>query len=532
MRSKKVKTLERKEAAKNGITRMLFVAGSVLFQILFTVFVFSKLGDYAEWIRRAFILGAAVIVLGLYSQNRTSSMKMPWIILILLFPIAGVVLYLLVGLDGSRNFMWKYYRRIDEMIMPKLGDGREAAQKLRTQSVSSANLASYVQKTSGFPVYQHTRVTYHRSASQGLAALLRQLKKAKTFIFMEYYAIEDAQAWKLIEEILVQKAKDGLDVRLFYDDIGSIHFINTDFVDKLQEMGIKCKVFNPCIPGLNLFLNNRDHRKITVIDDQVAFTGGYNLADEYFNITKPYGSWKDAGVMLRGEAAHSLTVMFLEMWYADRKHMIEELPLKDVEMCHLTAGTNENLLEENAEEGSFIQPFAAKPMDKERVGEGVYINILNQARTYCYFMTPYLIITDEMNSAMQLAAKRGVDVRIITPGIPDKKLVFEVTRSFYHGLAEANVRIFEWSPGFCHSKICLSDDKVAVCGTINLDYRSLYHHFEDACVLYGGSVLLAMKKDFQKSFLEAQEVTDDYRGRLSKPLRFEQLVLRLFAELL
>lgn len=322
--------------------------------------------------------------------------------------------------------------------------------------------------------------------------------------------------------VLEERVKAGVEVRVFYDDMGSIGFINTDFVKKLEVVGIKCRVFNPFAPGLNLFLNNRDHRKITVIDGKVGFTRGYNLANEYFNLTHPYGQWKDTGIRLEGDAVRSLTITFLEMWNA-----IKDSNQDDIDIDRYLPQN-----EYTAKENGYVQPYADSPINHEHIGEEVYISMVNKAEQYCYFMTPYLIITDEMTHALSLAAKRGVDVRIITPGIPDKKVVYGVTRSFYNGLVRNGVRIFEWEPGFCHAKMSIADDKMATCGTINLDYRSLYHHFENGCFMYDCTAVADMKKDFDQTFCTCREVTEQYRTGRSATLRLGQLFLRLFAQLL
>ena len=290
----------------------------------------------------------------------------------------------------------------------------------------------------------------------------------------------------------------------------------------MEAVGIRCRVFNPFKPGLNMFLNNRDHRKITVIDGKIGFTGGYNLANEYFGITHPYGQWKDTGIRLKGDAVKSLTVAFLEMWNACKEAAYDakslEKYLVQSEFC--------------AKQNGFVLPYADGPMNQEQLGEEVYISMAEKAEKYCWFITPYLIITDEMMHALSLAAKRGVDVRIITPGIPDKKLVYSVTRSFYNGLVRNGVRIFEWTPGFCHAKMSVADDRMATCGTINLDYRSLYHHFENGCFLADCEIVGEIRDDFVRIFLECREVTEKYRSGRSATLKLGQLVMRLFAELL
>ena len=339
---------------------------------------------------------------------------------------------------------------------------------------------------------------------------------------MEYHAIEDKESWGRIQQVLEERVRAGVEVRVFYDDMGSIGFVNMDFVKKLKKSGINCRVFNPVIPVLNFFLNNRDHRKITVIDGKVGYTGGYNLANEYFNVTNPYGRWKDAGIRLEGDAVKSLTVTFLEMWNA-----IKSKDIDDNSFDKYLIDTDYT-----AKADGYMQPYADSPLDGEQVGESVYISIINKAERYCWFMTPYLIITDEMAHALSLAAKRGVDVRIITPGIPDKRLVYSVTRSFYHGLVKDGVRIYEWTPGFCHAKVSIADDCMATCGTINLDYRSLYHHFENGCFFAECDTVAEVRADFEKTFTECREVTQKYKDGRGATLRFGQLLMRLFAELL
>ena len=516
------KTVEGKAGTKNGVKRMIFALLAIALEVVLIVLVFIQLNRYAAWIEFLTRLMALGLVLIIYAKYLTATMKTPWIILILTFPVLGVALYLLVGKNRGTRDMRERYAQIDEVLLPLLPSGETAMEDLRQQFPSGSTIAAYVRKNAGYPVYQNTDVTYYNDATPGLEAQLAAMREAKDFIFMEYHAIEDSTSWKRIEDVLVERARNGVDVRVFYDDMGSIGFINKDFVKKLEGLGLACKVFNPFKPGLNLFLNNRDHRKITVIDGKVGFTGGYNLADEYFNLTHPYGQWKDTGIRLEGDAVQSLTVAFLEMWYAGSKE-----PWADADFKKFLPETDYH-----AEEQGFVQPYADSPMDEERVGEEVYISIANKADRYCWFISPYLILTDEMTHALSLAAKRGVDVRIITPGIPDKKIIYSVTRSFYHGLVRNGVRIFEWRPGFSHCKMAVADDAVAACGTINLDYRSLYHHFENGCLMYGKQAVLDIKQDLDETLPQCEEVTEKYQSGRSAYLRLGQLILRLFAELL
>ena len=515
-------TLESRQKTKNGVKRLIFVVLSILLEVTLIVLLFTSLNDYAEWLHLLTRTLAAILVLYIYSEDKTATMKMPWIILIMLFPIVGVTIYLLVGLNKGTRKMRARYQAIDEVLLPLLPDSSDLIENLKQTQPKAASISHYLQTYAKYPLFQNTDVTYYNEAVKGLEAQLEALKQAKHFIFMEYHAIEDKESWQRIEEILVEKVNEGLEVRVFYDDMGSIGFINTDFVQKMEGLGIACRVFNPFMPGLNVFLNNRDHRKITVIDGEVGFTGGYNLANEYFNVTHPYGMWKDTGIRLEGPAVRSLTIAFLEMWNAVKetdkhdKNFMRFLPVDSYE----------------ASETGYVQPYAFIPMSSERVGEEVYISMANKAEKYCYFMTPYLILTDEMVHAIALAAKRGVDVRIITPGIPDKKMVYGVTRSFYPDLVKHGVRIYEWTPGFCHAKMSVVDDVMATCGTINLDYRSLYHHFENGCFMVNTQSVLDIKADFDATFEECREVTQEYQKGSKAHLSLKELFLRLFAQLL
>lgn len=515
-------TLEKKAAYKNGVARMIFVTFSVALEVTFIFLIIHWLGEYAPWIEVLLRIAAFLLILGIYSQDKSASIKMPWLILIMAFPVLGTVLYMLIGLSGSTRKMRQRYEQIDRILLPLLVQDERIKNSLEEMSPAAAGIAHYLKEHSGYPSYRNTDVIYYSDAADGLEAQLKDMALAEHFIFMEYHAIEEAEAFDRILDVLKDRVAAGVDVRIFYDDIGSIGFVNTDFVKRMEALGIKCRVFNPLFPLLNVFFDNRDHRKITVIDGQVGYTGGYNIANEYFNLTHPYGYWKDTGLRLEGDAVQSLTVTFLEMWNAvkeddeDDRDFLQYLP----KSTHIAA------------ENGFVIPYADSPLDEVHVGEDVYISVAEQAQHYVYYMTPYLIITDEMNHAFSLAAKRGVDVRIITPGIPDKKIIYAVTRSYYNRLVKNGVRIYEYTPGFCHAKMCVSDDLLATCGTINLDYRSLYHHFENGCLLYGCGSVVDIKRDFDETFPQCEDVTEKYRTGRSAFLTIGQLILRLFAPLM
>ena len=460
-----------------------------------------------------------VVVLRIYASRENSAYKILWIMLILAAPVMGLCLYLLLGHSMVLRFMTKRHGEIKGKLADLIAQDPKVLEEMDGQDRAVANQSRYISNFGKYPVYRNTDVEFYGDASDGLEAQKKALSEAKTFIFMEYHAIEDREAFAEMKAVLFAKAKEGVEIRIVYDDVGSVGFISPEFVKQMKAHGIDCRIFNPMMPVLNIFMNNRDHRKITVIDGRVGFTGGYNLANEYFNITHPYGVWKDSGVRLEGEAVRSLTLIFMEMWNAIRDTDTEYEK-------YLPDGVFE------AKGGGYVQPYADSPLDRERVGENVYMNIIKGATEYVYFITPYLIISDEMKRELGLAAKRGIDVRIVTPGIPDKKLVYRLTRSYYAGLIRDGVRIYEYTPGFCHAKQCICDGKIATVGTINLDYRSLYFHFENGVYLYDVPAIKDIREDFEEVFAVSTEVGNNYHTARSPLKRLGQYFLRLFAPLL
>lgn len=517
---KPIKTVEQKSYVKNSIWRLGITLLAFIIEIVALIFFANRMPGGSPIQIGEHALGL-FLVLYIYNQRKTSSLKVPWIILILLFPIIGAVIYLVTGNSGTTRHMRRRYEKIDKILYPLLPDQIHTVKKDLLPHQSISNLSKYLHKYAFYPMYDNSDIEFFPYATDAFEEQKRGLAGAEHFIFMEYHAIEDAEAFKQIEEILIDRVKHGVEVRLFYDDMGSIAFINKDFNRRMEKYGIQCRVFNPVTPFINLFLNNRDHRKITVIDGKIAFTGGFNIANEYFNITHPYGFWKDTGVKITGEATKSFTVMFLEMWNAIRSTDDDDIDIQKY-LPNISYKAKENC---------FIQPYADNPIDNEQVGENVYIGLIERAEKYIYFCTPYLIITDEMTHALCLAAKRGVEVIILTPGIPDKKIVYRMTRANYRDLVLSGVKIFEYTPGFCHAKQCVSDDIVATCGTINLDYRSLYHHFEDGCLIYNAKAVLDIKDDFERTFNVSREVTHEY-GRRSFRFSLWCLVMKLFSPLL
>ena len=509
---------KKKKKSPNSVLRLVFVGISLLMQIGWLVLLVIKLNAYSTWIYLFTNILAAIVVLRLYSYHTNSAYKTPWIMLILVLPIMGLCLYLLFELLGTPVTTKKRLRKVRETMDGKLRQDPQVLTELEEEDRSTANQCRYLWEQNGSPVYRNTQVTYQARAEEGFAALKEAVAKAEKFIFLEYFIVENGESFQELRQLLVKKAAEGVEVRLMYDDIGSIGYVNLKFARELNKEGIRCQVFNPAVPILNLFLNHRDHRKIAVIDGKVGFTGGYNLADEYFGLRKPYGHWKDIGIRLEGEAVRSLTAIFLELWN------VNSLGEEDYDR-YLTP------VHSVPDAKGYAQPFGDDPTTEERVAENMYLNLISGAEKSVYIMTPYLIISDEMTRALGLAAKRGVDVRIITPGIPDKKTVFQITRSYYAGLARQGVRIYEYTPGFIHAKMCLCDGKIASIGTSNLDYRSLYLHFENNVLLRGCEAIAGMEADFQDTFGRCAEVTETYRSGRSAGLRVWQCVLRLFSPL-
>lgn len=508
---------ERKRSG-NSILRIVFVALSFLFQVAWLVALTMKLNAYSAGLSLFTTLLSLIVVLRLNGKHTNTAMKMPWIMLILVLPVMGLSLYFLVEMLGDPG-VGKRLRAVREDMKEEIPTNAQTAlQHLEQQSLPEANQARYLWNYTRWPVYENTAVTFYAQAKDAFEALKADLEQAEHFIFMEYFIVEDSSCFREIEEILIRKRAQGVEVRLMYDDIGSVGYVNMVFAKRLNEEGIQCYPFNPAMPVLNLFLNHRDHRKITVIDGKVGHTGGYNLAEAYFDRKHPFGQWKDTGLRLEGEAVRSLTGAFLELWSVQSRQKQDYGKYLDIVHSVPAAG--------------FVQPFADNPLGQERAAEEVYLNLISQADRTLYFMTPYLIITDEMSRALRMAAKRGVDVRIITPGIPDKKMVYAVTRSYYAGLACQGVRIYEYTPGFCHAKQCICDGKVATVGTSNLDYRSLYHHFENNVVLYGCDAVGDVAADFENTFPLCREVTEQYRAGRGAVLRTWQYILRLFAPLM
>ena len=435
---------------------------------------------------------SAFMVVYILNSEMDNSAKITWMVTIAILPVVGVPLFFYVKSNIGHNALKKRVTHLTEEARGLQPQPLAAAQELAEADPGAASLARYLHgKGGGFSVYRNTEVTYFPGGEAKFEELLRQLEKAEKYIFLEYFIIDEGLMWGKILEVLARKAAEGVDVRVMYDGTCEFTTLPRDYPSRLEKLGIQCRVFSPVQPFVSTHYNYRDHRKILVIDGKVGFTGGVNLADEYINHIEKYGRWKDAAVMLEGEAVRPLTILFLEMWSILREPEFEKflaVPPHSVPAK------------------GFAAPYGDCPLDGERVGEMVYIDLLNRAKRYIHIMTPYLILDGELETALKFAAERGVDVHLILPHVPDKKFAYALAKTHYKSLLDSGVKISEWLPGFVHAKVFVVDDSEAVVGTINLDYRSLYHHFENAVWMKDTACIPAIEKDFQKTLEFCRDV--------------------------
>lgn len=441
--------------------------------------------------------------------------KFTWIVFMILLPILGVPFYIFSVLPNRTK---RFGKRIAAIEDEQKGNFTLPPEHTRLTQPADGGVVAYLQEHAGFPAYVDTQVQYFPCGEEFHSALLHELEKAEKYIFLEYFIIQEGKMWDPVLEILARKAADGVKVRVLYDEIGCFLTLPVEYPHMLAKHGIECRKFNRFVPFLSTKQNNRDHRKIAVIDGTVAFTGGCNLADEYINAVEKHGHWKDCAILCHGSAAWSFTVMFLQMWELSTGKKEDYgfyFPAKPVYSI----------------QQGIIQPYADSPMDAHTVSADVYLHVIQHARKYLYICTPYLIPDDTLLCALRLAAKSGVDVRIITPHKWDKLLVHMTTRSYYRELIEAGVRIYEYTNGFMHAKTFVADDEIATVGTVNLDYRSLYLHFECGVLMQNTVVVAQVKKDFQQTLERCTPITrrDCRRGPF---MRIFQGILRLFAPLM
>ena len=502
--------------AKTGSWRLMLVAIAAIVEITVTVTLLNYFYTQFAWIETLLRVASLLIVLLLIRFSRHLSSDLMWILLIIVSPIFGTAAYLLLGANLALGATYRSIVAETERAKPLYGERQENLAAAEAEIPDLAGQLRYLARE-GFPTYRNTGFSYYGLGEEGFPHMLEDLEQAKRFVFLEYFIIEPGIMWDSMLEVLVRKADEGVDVRVLYDDIGSVGTLPASYARELEARGIKCEPFNRVNPIVNIFLNHRDHRKVLVIDGEVAYSGGINLADEYINAVIKFGHWKDNVIRVTGEAVWSYTVMFLSMWNALR-HDTEDYALFRVEPLP-------------GEPDGFVCPYAVTPLTDDKCGQDVYLNIVNQAHGCCYIVTPYLIIDTDMQNALILAAKRGVDVRIVTPGVPDKKVIWDITRSYYASLIAGGVRIFEYTPGFVHAKIFVADGQVATVGTLNLDYRSLYLHFENGTLLADSRVVEEVARDVREIIGASHEMTLE-ESLFGLRHEFAASVLRLLAPLL
>ncbi|WP_251205209.1 cardiolipin synthase [Acetatifactor aquisgranensis] len=484
---------------QNGIIHAVFSRMGLflllmLLQIGFLVSVYQWFREFRPHIFSGTILFTVIMVLYLLNCRRDATAKITWLIVVMFAPVFGSLLYLYTQKDIGHRALKARFGQIIAATKKSIPQSETVLQNLAREDAGAASLVHYIQRSGCHPVYDRTKVTYFPLGEDKFAEMLRQLEKAEHFIFLEYFIIAEGLMWGEILEILIRKAGEGVDVRLMYDGTCEFALLPHKYLKLLRAQGIQCKVFAPVSPFISTHYNYRDHRKILVIDGHTAFNGGINLADEYINQVERFGHWKDTAVMVQGEAAKSFTLLFLQMWNIDVRE-----PEFD-KFLAFPAFFGE-------QEKGYVVPYGDWPLDDDKLGERVYMDILNRAVKYVHIMTPYLILDGEIETALKFSAERGVEVALILPGIPDKRIPYALAKTHYASLLESGVKIYEYTPGFVHAKVFVSDTKEAVVGTINLDYRSLYHHFECATYMHGTDCIPDIEADFQAMLPKCRQVT-------------------------
>lgn len=500
-----------------GRTAMIMLA--FLAQLLLLIIGYFLLRKYSFLFYGLFLVISAVAVLYIFNTRGNPDMKLSWMFPIAIFPVFGSIFYVTIIMQPGTKVIYNKLKNLSRYTEQYVTYDKSVWEKLRENSPHMGQLAYYLYNCDNSPVYENTQVKYYALGDEQFPDMLEELQKAKEYIFMEFFIVSEGRMWGTIHEILKRKAAEGVEVRFMYDGTDVLFNLPNSYPKLLESEGIQCKMFSPIKPIFSPHYNNRDHRKILVVDGKVAFTGGINLADEYINEKLRFGHWKDTGVRLQGDAVERFTYMFLEMWN------VSERQTDTYEKYTCPAAVKMPC-------DGYVIPYSVMPLGPERVGERVYLEIINTAHTYVHIMTPYLILDNQMMMALTYAAKRGVEVIIIMPHIPDKRYAFALAKTYYNELLEAGVRICEYEPGFVHAKVFASDDVKAVVGTVNLDYRSLYHHFECGVILYQNSQVAVVEQDVQDTLLKCIEVTtEDYKKMKAKD-KLMGTIMRIVAPLM
>ncbi len=512
------------DKGKKGLFSLLFsrlglVVLLLLGKICLMIAVLMYFKDYSPYYFTVnFILSVFISFFIINSKDIDPTSKITWLMLISVMPLFGSLFFCYTRSDvGFRALKYRFGKIMNDTHGIIIQDDNTMT-RLENESKNTALLAGYIRRSGHHPVYSNCDVRYFSSGEEKFRRMLTELEKAEKYIMLEYFIIDEGYMWGRILDILARKAKQGVEIMVMYDGSNEFTTLPRDYSKRLQKLGIKCKVFAPATPFVSTHYNYRDHRKILVIDNKTAFTGGINLADEYINRREKYGHWKDAAIMIKGKAAESFTLMFLQMWnIAGAKADFAKYIARQAE---------------SYSENGFVIPYGDSPLDSDKLGRQVYIDIISHAEKYVYIMTPYLILDGEMETALKFAAEKGVDVRIILPGIPDKKTPYALARTHYSSLLDSGVKIYEYTPGFVHAKVFVSDDTKAVVGTINLDYRSLYHHFECAAFLYRTDCIPDIVADFEHTQKLSALITKEYVKKLPLKTKLTGQLFKIIAPLM
>ena len=515
-----IRLLKRK---KKGILHLIFsrlflMTLLIIFQLLLFLTIYSIFSEYVPNFAVIQGLFTTLMIFYLFRCEMDSSAKLTWLAIISVFPVPGAILLWFTNKSFGHQAHRSKIAQIVNETRSTLIQNENTIKSPELIESGTDDLCRYINRTGCFPVYQNTETKFFPQGEDKFTALLEELRKAEKFIFLEYFIIDEGYMWGSVLKILADKAAKGVDVRVMFDGMCEISTLSFDYPERLAKLGIKCKTFAPIRPFFSTHYNYRDHRKILVIDGETAFNGGVNLTDEYINRIERFGHWKDTAVMLKGDAVQSFTLMFLQMW-----NITEREPEWDRFL---------GLPEKRYRSDGYVMPYGDIPLDGDKVGENVYMDILNRARTYVHIMTPYLILDGELESSIKFAAQRGIDVRIILPGIPDKKTAYALAKTHYASLIKAGVKIFEYTPGFVHAKVCVCDDEKAVVGTINLDYRSLYHHYECATYMYRTSCIADIEADFLSVQDKCREVTPETIKHEKMYYKFMGSLMKVIAPLM
>jgi len=492
---------------RKGILRLIFsrffiIAVLLVLQIAILVMAYLKFTKDLPMLLNIQWVFTLVMIIYLFNNSMDSSAKLTWMLIISLLPLPGAAMLLWTQLNVGHRMETEFVKKQIDKTRTALSQPQNVIKEIEHDGSGTDDISKYLNNTGCFPVFDKTQVTYFPLGEKKFEAMLRELEKAEKYIFMEYFIVEEGYMWGRILDVLTRKVEQGVEVRVMYDGMCEMSTLPADYFKLLRAKGIHAQAFSPIVPIVSSHYNYRDHRKILVIDGKVAFNGGVNLADEYINRIERFGHWKDTAVMLKGPAARSFALMFLQMWNMKPETIDADSEADYEKWLSLPAH------EEDDAKG-YVMPYCDCPLDEYKAGEAVYMDMLNRATDYVHIMSPYLILDGELETALCFAAQRGVDVKLILPGIPDKKVAYSLAKTHYLALHKAGVKIYEYTPGFVHAKVFVSDDIKAVVGTINLDYRSLYHHFECATYMYKTDCIADIEKDFQDTLTKCRTVTSE-----------------------